>query len=65
MKKALITGITGQDDSHLTGFLLSKGRVISDESLRAGLVERGQLQVMRFSWDAMARAVYEAYLRIV
>ena len=40
-------------------------RFISDESLRAGLVERGQLQVMRFSWDAMARAVYEAYLRIV
>jgi len=44
MGKALITDITGQDGSYLTEFLLSKGRVISDESLRAGLVERGQLQ---------------------
>ena len=65
MKRALITGITGQDGSYLTEFLLSKGRVISDESLRAGLIETGQLQVMRFSWEAMARAVYEGYLRII
>ena len=63
--RALITGITGQDGSHLTGFLLSKGRVISDESLRAGLVERGQLRVMWLGRDAMAGAVYEAYLRTV
>lgn len=39
-------------------------RVISDESLRAGLIERGQLRAMRFSWDAMAKAVCEGYLRI-
>lgn len=40
-------------------------RVISDESIRAGLIERGELRAMRFSWEAMAEAVYEGYLRIV
>jgi glycosyltransferase involved in cell wall biosynthesis len=40
-------------------------RVISDESLRAGLSERGQLRAMRFRWEAMAEAVYEGYLRII
>ena len=65
MKKALITGITGQDGSYLAEFLLSKGRVISEESLRASLIERGQSRAVRFSWDAMARAVYEGYLKII
>lgn len=40
-------------------------RVISDESLRAGLIERGQLRAIRFSWEAMAEAVYDGYLRII
>jgi glycosyltransferase involved in cell wall biosynthesis len=40
-------------------------RVISDESLRAGLIDRGQLRAMRFSWEAMAKAVYEGYLSVI
>ena len=40
-------------------------RVISDESLRAGLIERGQLRAIRFSWEAMAEAVYDGYLRTI
>jgi glycosyltransferase involved in cell wall biosynthesis len=40
-------------------------RVISGKSLRAGLIERGQLRATRFSWDAMAKAVYEGYLSII
>jgi glycosyltransferase involved in cell wall biosynthesis len=40
-------------------------RIISDESLRASLIEGGQLRAMRFTWEAMAEAVYEGYLRII
>jgi glycosyltransferase involved in cell wall biosynthesis len=39
-------------------------KVISDQSLRAGLVERGHVRATRFSWDAMAQAVYEGYSTI-
>lgn len=40
-------------------------RVISDESVRVGLIRGGQLRAKRFTWEAMANAVYEGYLRII
>jgi glycosyltransferase involved in cell wall biosynthesis len=40
-------------------------RVISDESLRTALIERGQLRAMLFSWEAMAEKIYEGYLGVL
>ena len=36
-----------------------------DEPLRAALIERGYVQLKRFSWDTTARQVLDAYLEVV
>ena len=43
MKKALITGITGQDGSHLAEFLLEKGYHVYGIIRRASLINTGRL----------------------
>jgi GDPmannose 4,6-dehydratase len=46
MKKALITGITGQDGSYLTEFLLHKGYEVHGLVRRSSSFNRG-----RMIWD--------------
>ena len=44
MKRALITGITGQDGSYLTEFLLEKGYEVHGIVRRASMFNRGRLE---------------------
>ncbi len=46
MKKALITGITGQDGSYLTEFLLKKGYQVYGIVRRTSTISRGRLDVL-------------------
>lgn len=39
-------------------------RVLQDDALRAGLIERGHERARRFTWDACAAALSDAYERI-
>ena len=43
MKKALITGITGQDGSYLAEFLLSKGYEVHGIKRRTSLINTGRI----------------------
>ncbi|PYR97077.1 MAG: GDP-mannose 4,6-dehydratase, partial [Acidobacteria bacterium] len=43
MKKALITGITGQDGSYLTEFLLSKGYIVYGVIRRSSSFNTGRI----------------------
>ena len=43
MKKALITGITGQDGSYLAEFLLSKGYIVYGIKRRASLINTSRI----------------------
>ena len=43
MKKALITGITGQDGSYLTEFLLEKGYEVHGIVRRSSSFNRGRI----------------------
>ncbi len=49
MKKALITGITGQDGSYLAEFLLSKGYEVHGIIRRASVVRPTLLYIWRSS----------------
>ena len=44
VKKALVTGITGQDGSHLTGLLLAKGYEVHGVVRRTAAPDRGYLE---------------------
>ena len=43
MKKALITGITGQDGSYLAEFLISKGDEVHGIKRRSSLFNTGRI----------------------
>ena len=43
MKKALITGITGQDGSYLAEFLLAKGYQVHSIKLRVSSFNKGRI----------------------
>ncbi len=43
MKKALITGITGQDGSYLAGFLLNKGYEVHGIKRRTSLINTARI----------------------
>jgi len=43
MKKALITGITGQDGSYLAEFLLTKGYVVHGIKRRTSLINTDRI----------------------
>ena len=45
MKKALITGITGQDGSYLAEFLLGKGYEVHGIKRRSSLFNTGRVDV--------------------
>ncbi|MGI8481286.1 MAG: GDP-mannose 4,6-dehydratase, partial [Chthoniobacterales bacterium] len=47
MKKALITGITGQDGSYLTEFLLAKGYDVHGVVRRTSLLSRSRIEHLR------------------
>jgi len=40
-------------------------RTINDRALSMSLIEKGRLRAQRFSWEAMADAVYEGYTRVI
>ena len=40
-------------------------RVLDDETLRRGLIERGKLRAASFSWERSARAVHAGYMRVL
>ena len=44
MKKALITGITGQDGSYLAEFLLEKGYEVHGITRRASIANTGRIE---------------------
>ena len=48
MKKALITGVTGQDGSYLTEFLLAKGYEVHGIIRRASTFNTGRLNHLLF-----------------
>ena len=43
MKKALITGVTGQDGAYLSEFLLSKGYIVHGLKRRSSLLNTGRI----------------------
>jgi len=43
LKRALITGVTGQDSAYLTGFLLKKGYEVHGLKRRASLLNAGRI----------------------
>ena len=47
-KKALITGITGQDGSYLSEFLLTKGYEIHGIVRRSSMFNRGRIELYSF-----------------
>lgn len=47
MKKALITGITGQDGSYLTEFLLQKGYQVHGIVRRSSMFNRARIEHLR------------------
>jgi glycosyltransferase involved in cell wall biosynthesis len=40
-------------------------RVLSDEALRATLVERGHARVAQFSWERSVRAIHDGYMKVL
>lgn len=55
MKKALITGITGQDGSYLTELLLSKGYEVHGIVRRTSQVVRGRLDDLQLTAEEQSR----------
>lgn len=55
MKKALITGISGQDGSYLTELLLAKGYEVHGIVRRTSLVARGRLDSLDLTPDEQGR----------
>ncbi len=55
MKKALITGITGQDGSYLAELLLSKGYEVHGIVRRTSTVSRGRLDALTLTPDETSR----------
>ena len=47
MKKALITGVTGQDGSYLAEFLIDKGYEVHGLVRRASSFNRGRIEHLR------------------
>ena len=43
MKKALITGITGQDGSYLADFLINKGYIVHGIKRRSSLINTSRI----------------------
>jgi len=48
MKKALITGITGQDGSYLAEFLLNKGYEVHGIKRRSSLINKAVEEIKKF-----------------
>ncbi|HEY8151925.1 MAG TPA: glycosyltransferase family 1 protein, partial [Vicinamibacteria bacterium] len=40
-------------------------RVLSDDALRATLVERGRLRVAQFSWERSVRSIHRGYMKVL
>lgn len=55
MKKALITGITGQDGSYLAELLLAKGYIVHGIVRRTSMVTRGRLDHLALTADEQSR----------
>ncbi len=55
MKKALITGVTGQDGSYLAELLLEKGYEVHGVVRRSSSLNRGRLDALPLSADAKRR----------
>ena len=61
MKKALITGITGQDGSYLAEFLLNKGYEVHGIVRRTSVLERKRLKKIYESLDKRNKNLYLHY----
>jgi len=61
MKKALITGITGQDGSYLTELLLGKGYEVHGVLRRSSLFNRGRIEHLRARGAAAGTELFLHY----
>lgn len=61
MKKALITGITGQDGSYLTEFLLEKGYEVHGIVRRSSTFNRGRIEHLRKNRDIYGKFLFLHY----
>ena len=61
MKKALITGITGQDGSYLTEFLLEKGYEVHGIVRRSSTFNRGRIEHLRKNRDIYGKFMFLHY----
>lgn len=61
MKKALITGITGQDGSYLTEFLLDKGYQVYGIVRRTSSLNRGRIDPIRNIYNKMDNRLFLRY----
>ena len=61
VKKALITGITGQDGSYLTEFLLDKGYHVYGIVRRTSLFNRGRIDPIRNAYNKTEKRLFLRY----
>ena len=61
MKKALITGITGQDGSYLTEFLLNKGYQVYGIVRRTSLFNRERIDPIRNTYNKTEKRLFLRY----
>ena len=61
MKKALITGITGQDGSYLTELLLGKGYEVHGIVRRASMFNRSRIEHLRNDSEVYGKALFLHY----
>jgi GDPmannose 4,6-dehydratase len=61
MKRALITGITGQDGSYLAEFLLAKGYQVHGIRRRASTFNTGRIEHLYQDWHAQDARLFLHY----
>ena len=61
MKKALITGITGQDGSYLAEFLMEKGYEVHGLVRRSSSFNRGRIEHLWMNSEIPFRKLYLHY----
>lgn len=65
MKKALITGITGQDGSYLTEFLLDKGYQVYGIVRRTSLLNRERIDPIRSIYNKTEKRLFLRYADVL